>query len=137
MWRTHSCVRLPYSRRHKILLAHNLDISYTERAGVMRAVIASALILFFVSVVVLCPAIACPVAAPSCCHKPAKAAPDCPYSILEKSKTNPAATHTTWLNAIVQTDHSATLPVAGPAPTTPCRLIDTAGLFLRNRVLLI
>ena len=103
----------------------------------MRTIVASALILFFVSVVVLCPAIACPLTAPSCCHKPVKAAPDCPYSILEKSKTNPAATHAKWVGSIVRTEHCATLPVAVRAANAPCRLVDAAGLFLRNRVLLI
>lgn len=98
---------------------------------------ASALILFLVSVAALCPALACPLTAPSCCHKPAKTVPDCPYSILQKSKTSPAATHAKWVGSIVRTEHSAALPATGFTVLIPCRLVDAAGLFLRNRVLLI
>lgn len=112
---------------------------------------ASAMSLFLVSVVALCPSIACPLTAAShaqsgsCCHPPqshpgpcpAKKVPDCPYSILEKSKTNPAATHAKWVGSLVRTEHSAVLLVAGPAIEVPCRLVDVSGLFLRNRVLLI
>ena len=109
------------------------------------------MVLVLVSVLELCPAVACPRAAAShaqsgsCCHKPqpdparcpAKTIPDCPYSILQKSKTNPAATHAKWVGSIVGTEHSATLPVTGLTVTAPCRLVDVSGLFLRNRVLLI
>jgi len=103
----------------------------------MRTVVASALILFFIGVIVLCPALACPTPAPSCCHKPTKTVPDCPYSILEKSKTNPAAGHAKWIGPIVRTAQGATLSTHFQAVNAPCRLVDAAGLFLRNRVLLI
>jgi hypothetical protein len=117
----------------------------------MRRVVASAMSLFLVSVVALCPSIACPLTAAShaesgdCCHKsqthpgpcPAKTVPDCPYSILEKSKTNPAATHAKWVGSIVRTEHRAILLPASPTLDPPCRLVDVSGIFLRNRVLLI
>ena len=117
----------------------------------MRTAVASAMILILVSVVALCPAVACPLTAPShaepgsCCHKPQthpapcppKKAPDCPYSILKKTKTNPAATHAKWVGSIVRTEHRAILPVAEPTVSSPCRIVDVSVLFLRNRVLLI
>jgi hypothetical protein len=109
----------------------------------MRAVVASAMILVLVSVVALCPALACPLTAAShapsgsCCHKPPTHPAPCPHSILEKGKTNPAATHAKWVGSIAQMEHNAILPVAGLTVTAPCRLVDTSGLFLRNGVLLI
>jgi len=113
--------------------------------------VASAMVLVLVSVVALCPSIACPLTAAShgpsgsCCHKPqthpapcpAKTVPDCPYSILEKSKTNPAATHAKWVGSVIRTEHSAALPLVSLTVEAPCRLVDVSGLFLRNRVLLI
>lgn len=103
---------------------------------------ASALILFLVGVVALCPAIACVPSAASaahsgCCHRPAKNVPDCPYSILQKSKTNPVAAHAKWVGAIVRTEQRAALPIASLTVEVPFRLVDVSGLFLRNRVLLI
>ena len=117
----------------------------------MRTVVACAMSLFLVSVVALCPSIACPLTAASqaqsgsCCHRPqthpgpcpAKTVPDCPYAILEKSKTNPAVTHAQWVGSLVRTEHSAILLPAGPAVEARRRLVDLSGLFLRNRVLLI
>jgi hypothetical protein len=103
----------------------------------MRTAVASALILFLVSVAALCPALACAPTPSSCCHKPARTVPDCPYSILEKSKTNPAATHAKWIGTIVRADYSTTLSHPGVIADAPCRLVNTSGLFLRNRVLLI
>ena len=107
--------------------------------------------LILISVVALCPAVACPLMAAahaesgSCCHQPQthpapcplKSVPDCPYSILEKSKTNPGATHGKLVAAVIRTAPLVTLPVAGLAVSVPCRLVDAAGLFLRIRVLLI
>jgi hypothetical protein len=117
----------------------------------MKRALAAAMTLFLLGVVALCPVIACPLMAAhaesgSCCHKPQKThpapcplktVPDCPYSILEKSKTNPAATHAKWVGAAIQTATGSALPLAGLTVTAPCRLIDAAGLFLRNRALLI
>ena len=116
----------------------------------MRASVASAMVLVLVSVIALCPAVACPLAAShaqsdSCCHKHqtpsapchAKSVPDCPYSILQKSKTSPTATHAEWVGSIASTAHSVTLPVTMLSVNTSCRLVDVSGLFLRIRVLLI
>jgi hypothetical protein len=117
----------------------------------MRAVVASAMVLVLVSVIALCPAVACPLMAASqapsgsCCHKPqthpdpcpAKSVPDCPYSILQKSKTSPTATQAKWVGSIARMDHSVTLPVTVLTVTASSRLVDVSGLFLRNRVLLI
>jgi hypothetical protein len=106
----------------------------------MRKAVASALVLFVISVVALCPAIACPLIASSpaqsgCCHKPAKTVPDCPYSILEKSKTNPAPLQVKWVSSIAHTEHDAAVFCAIPIVEVPCRLSDVSGLFLRNCVL--
>jgi hypothetical protein len=103
----------------------------------MRRVVASALVLFLMSVAALCPALACAPTPSSCCHKPARTVPDCPYSILEKSKTNPAATHANWVGSIAWRDTGVMRPVTGLTVNAPCRLVDAAGLFLRNHVLLI
>jgi hypothetical protein len=130
-------VNRPFYGIYNILFAIGVALSYNKRASVMRTVVASAMVLFLVGVVALCPAIACTPSASSCCHKPAKTVPDCPYSILQKSKTNPAATHAKWIGAIVRPERSSALPAAGPRIEPPCRLVDVSGLFLRNRVLLI
>lgn len=109
----------------------------------MKTAVASAMILFLVSVAALCPLIACPLTADSqapsgCCHKrQTKTIPDCPYSILQKSKTNATATGAQWVDAIVHVERHAALPLAGHTADVPCRLVDVSGLFLRNRVLLI
>jgi hypothetical protein len=101
------------------------------------------MILVLLSVVTLCPAIACPLTASSqaqsgCCHKPqSKTVPDCPYSILQKSKTNPAATHAKWIGSVSRASQTAALPLVSRTVDAPCRLVDASGLFLRNRVLLI
>ena len=104
----------------------------------MRTTVASAMILVLLTIVALCPVMACPPTAPSCCHKPqTKTLPDCPYSILQKSKTNPAATHAKWVGSISRASQTVALPLAGLTVDAPCRLVDLSGLFLRNRVLLI
>ncbi len=117
----------------------------------MKRAVASAMTLILISVVALCPAVACPlmaaahVEASSCCHKPQthpapcplKSVPDCPYSILEKSKKDSGATQGKWVAAVIRTAPMVTLPVASVAVSVPCRLVDVGELFLRNRVLLI
>ncbi|MGO4879939.1 MAG: hypothetical protein ACLP59_03850 [Bryobacteraceae bacterium] len=115
----------------------------------MKRTVALALTLFLVSVVALCPAIACPLTAHSdsgsCCHKPqshhdpcpAKSVPDCPYTILEKSTTNKGAPHAMWIAALVNTGQLVALPVAGVTVHVPSRISDASCLYLRNRVLLI
>ena len=112
-------------------------MSYTKFAEVMKAAATSAMILVLLSVIALCPVLVCPPSG-SCCHKPqTKTVPDCPYSILQKSKTSPTATHAKWAGTPVRSVTSATLPVAAFAVSVPSRLADASGLFLRNRVLLI
>jgi hypothetical protein len=104
----------------------------------MRTVVASAMTLVLLAIVTLCPLMACPPTVPSCCHKPeTKTVPDCPYSILQKSKTNSAPTHVKWVAAIFRASHTATLPLVSLSIYAPCRLVDASCLFLRNRVLLI
>ena len=115
----------------------------------MRTILALAMTLVLLSVVALCPAIACPLIAGSagesgsCCHKPhpgpcpPKTVPDCPYSILQKSKTNPAATHVQWVGSLARNESYAALPAARLTCGAACRLVHAAALFLRNRVLLI
>jgi len=113
--------------------------------------VVSAMILVLVGVVALCPSMGCPRTAPSrakagsCCHKPQKqparcppkTVPGCPYSILEKSKTNPVVANANGVCSLVRTGPGAAVPCAGLAADTPRRLVDASGLFLRNRVLLI
>src|ERR1022692_3358388 len=123
----------PCTVLYKISVANKTEVSYTELAELMRTVLTSAMILVLISVVALCPSIACPLTAPShapsgsCCHKPqthpapcpAKTVPDCPYSILRKSTTNPSATHAKWVGSIVRTEHSANPPPPPPPPPAP------------------
>jgi hypothetical protein len=104
----------------------------------MRTVVASSMTLVLLAIVTLCPLMACPPTTPSCCHKPeTKTVPDCPYSILQKSKTNPAPTYVKWVAAIFRAGHTTALPLVSLTVDAPCRLADASGLFLRNRVLLI
>jgi hypothetical protein len=117
----------------------------------MKTVVASAMSLFLASVAALCSSVACPLTTAShahsgsCCHKPephpgpcpTKTVPDCPYTILEKSKTSPSVTHAQWAVSVVRAGHSAVLPIAAPEARVPSRTADAGGLFLRNRVLLI
>lgn len=102
----------------------------------MRTVLACVMALTVVSILTLCPLILCQPLAASCCHhQPSQSVP-CPYTILEKSKANPTAHYTVAMHFL-------------PASPAPCaaqhvstvqnesRLLNAAGLFLRNRVLLI
>ena len=105
----------------------------------MRSV-ALAMSAFLVSAIALCALIVCPASADthSCCHQnPPKSAPDCPYTILEKSKANPSLSQVFWTGFTVNAGYTAPQLVFSHPVTTECRLVDSAGLFLRNRVLLI
>jgi len=106
--------------------------------------------LILLSVVALCPIIACPLAADShsgdsCCHKPqshpdpcpAKSIPDCPYTILQKSNANPGSAYAPSLGVLAQTAHISPPLVSGHVAPAPLRLADSAGLYLRNCVLLV
>ena len=100
------------------------------------------MIVFLVGILALCPALACSSTAAShtssCCHKPgAKTVADCPYSILQKSKTSPTATNAKWVVSIVRAPRIVALPITSQTVLVSSRLADVTGLFLRNRVLLI
>jgi len=116
----------------------------------MRTIVALAMTLTLISILALCPVVFCPLMASeagsgSCCHKPPshsapcsqESVPDCPYSILAKSKTNAGATHATWVGVALRPEHGATLVSCTETVSTPCRLVDAGDLFLRNRILLI
>jgi len=114
---------------------------------------AAALVMTVVllTVIALCPSAACPMRSDlqpdsdSCCHKshshpvpcPAKTAPDCPYTIIEKSNINSGASHWSWAGIVSW--HKPGVPAV--AVSTIChrdgRLVNSADIFLRNRVLLI
>jgi hypothetical protein len=112
---------------------------------------AIAMTLILLSVIVVCPMAACPfganpVPAPdSCCHKPkshstpchSEAVPDCPYLILDKSKTNTDSAHAVCARIIVATAQLTAPPSFSHLVDTEWRLVNSAGLFLRNCVLLI
>ncbi|HUB31976.1 MAG TPA: hypothetical protein VMA31_03070 [Bryobacteraceae bacterium] len=55
----------------------------------MRAIASIAMVVLLVSVVALCPALACFTPAHACCprHQPPVARQDCPSQMLEKGKT--------------------------------------------------
>jgi hypothetical protein len=104
----------------------------------MRTLMASALIVFLAGVVALCPALACNFTSASqaksgYCHNSAKTGPDCPYSILQESKTTPAATLAKRVGSIVRTQQSAAQLPGGPTIEALCRVVDASGLFLSNR----
>lgn len=111
----------------------------------MKRALASAMTLVILSVIVLCPLAICrwtlspDPATDSCCHKPPthSQSQPCPYSILEKSKANPSASNIVWTLAIVQTPPAPALVILREDISGGGRLIDSTGLFLRNRVLLI
>lgn len=120
-----------------------------ELVRFMRTAAVSTMILVLVAIVALCPVILCPLIvqaqAGSCCHKPprhgvpcpAQSVPACPYSLLEKSNATPAASYSHVAVARVTVEQNFVLPLSGLAVHPISRLVDTDGLFLRNRVLLI
>ncbi|HTQ58326.1 MAG TPA: hypothetical protein VMI94_27880 [Bryobacteraceae bacterium] len=108
---------------------------------------AALMTVILVTVVVLCPSVICAVHAASqpdsCCHKshqspcPAKTAPDCPYTLLEKSRTNTGLSPWTWAVAAVWTPPAVPALAAGRVSQPQTRLVDSGGSFLRNCVLLV
>jgi hypothetical protein len=113
----------------------------------MRTVVAFMMALVLLSIITVCPLIACPLvdgsgaASKGCCHKQQPAPRPCtlqvcPYAILESGKT---------VAMIAQTLTVGLLPISPEAPTSgpfssiqvANRIPDSAGLFLRNHVLLI
>lgn len=110
----------------------------------MRPAIASAMTLILLAVITLCPVIICPAAAAqanphSCCHNTkTKPVPDCPYSILEKSKANAPATFAKWLMVTPVKTMDAVRPVLFAQRTERgCSIPSATDLYLRNRILLI
>ena len=111
--------------------------------------LASAMTLLLLSVIVLCPIIVCPLTAQplsdSCCHKrpshpapcPTSSVPDCPYSILEKTKASSVPVLVMWPAAIIHAAPPVELPVFDRFVPHQQHVADASGLFLRNRVLLI
>ena len=103
--------------------------------------VAIGLSLFLAGILLLCPVLLCPAradAADFCCHHhPTHSLPDCPYTILSKSKARPNAAQA--LTAVITLAAGFGLP---PVSTSyflvnESRLINSTGLYLRNRVLLI
>ena len=96
--------------------------------------------LFLVTIFVLCPILFCPATADShsCCHKnPPKTVPDCPYSILEKSKANPNISHVSLGVTAVTCEKVNLQELIGYATTSSAHIVTSDRIFLRNRVLLI
>jgi len=113
----------------------------------MRAAAAFTMVLALLGAVTFCSLIACPLAAAasdSCCHKPqspsgpchSKAVEDCPYLVLENGKTTPIATYAVAA-PIQPVTPELTLPDGRSIVHAEFRITDSAGLFLRNCVLLI
>jgi hypothetical protein len=57
--------------------------------------------------------------------------------MLEKGKTNTSAAHAQWAAAVDRAGHSVHLSLLGQTADPACRLVNSAGLFLRNCVLLV
>jgi len=114
----------------------------------MRTAAAFTMVLVLLGAVTFCSLIACPLAAAasdSCCHKPqsssgppchSKTLQDCPYLLLENGKTAPIATYAVTAHTQPVTPE-LTLQDGHSIVPAGFRLTDSAGLFLRNRVLLI
>ena len=116
----------------------------------MRAIVASLVVTVLALILAVCPFTACAmapevVAHHGCCHKSPQPQParcplpsiqDCPYFILEKGKTS-QTTAQVWVVACQPI--TPILRIADPFFTarTETRLPDSAGLYLRLRVLLI
>src|SRR5579862_5672421 len=137
--------------KRRISLASGTDLSYTVTSDVMKRALATSVVANLLSVLFLCPLVICASTANDhsvthdCCHKshsqpapcPSKTSPDCFYSILEKSKTSSAAIHWHWAISALPAQLSGSLPLSSHAARAAYRLVNSAGLFLRNRVLLI
>lgn len=112
---------------------------------------ALALTVVLLSVITLCPSAACPMRtdlqpdSDSCCHKshshpvpcPAKTAPDCPYTIIEKSNINTGHWHWIWTGTISWDRPGVPGVTVSDVHYGEDRIVNSADIFLRNRVLLI
>lgn len=114
----------------------------------MRTAVALGATLLLLTIVALCPLLMCPLIAQAdasdhgCCHKPhshhsscpPQIAPDCPYIALEKSKTQPVVSPMLAAR-LCRLNPDLGLEVGLAARPTYPR--NAAGIYLRNRVLLI
>jgi hypothetical protein len=116
----------------------------------MRAIVASIVVTVLVGLLAVCPLMACAMAPEiaahhGCCRKspqpqptrcPLPSVQDCPYFILEKGKTSQT---TAQVSVVACQPITAIFRVADQffAARTETRLPDSAGLYLRVRVLLI
>ena len=114
----------------------------------MRTAVAVMMALMLLSIVAVCPLMACPITAgssgggESCCHKsqhpptscPRTTVRDCPYFVLENGKTPKPALP---IFAFVFLPASTDIAVSSHLSILPAesRLPNSAGLFLRIRVL--
>ena len=126
------------------------EIRFSTSTSMMRTAVAFVLALMLVSIATVCPAVACPLGqvsstqSRSCCHQPQPqptscprtTIQNCPYLSLEKST---AATTTPDAVSVSLTPVSPELPVWNRLSSFGIedRLPNSAGLFLRIRVLLI
>ena len=139
MWRYHDFKRMKR-------LANGFP-SVTSTSLVKTAV-AFMMALMLLTIVAICPLMACPITAgsdgggESCCRKsqhppiscPRTTVRDCPYFVLENGKTpNTASPIFTFIFHPTSTD-SAVSPHLS-IPPAESRLPNSAGLFLRIRVL--
>jgi len=120
--------------------------SFLTSTSLMKTAVAFMMALMLLSIVAVCPLMACPITAgsdgggESCCRKsqhpptscPRTTVRDCPYFILENGKTpNTASPIFTFIFHPTTTDTAVSLNVSIlPAES---RLPNSAGLFLRIR----
>jgi hypothetical protein len=111
----------------------------------MKGMVASLVAIVLLSLVAICPLPACAMALAQhgCCHKsqaqphcPMPTLQDCPYFILEKGKTAPTIAN--FVPVLCRQPASDLwAPNSFSTIRTEARLPDSAGLYLRVRVLLI
>jgi hypothetical protein len=106
----------------------------------MRSAVSSLLVLLLLSILTLCPLMACAhSASDQCCDRsscPKTSAPECSYLLLEKSKS---ATPVSHLASLALNPVAPILDVSAPQTfiAAESRLPSSHGLYLRIRVLLI
>ena len=114
----------------------------------MRTGVAVAMALMLLSIVAVCPLMACAVTVgshaggESCCHKsqqrptpcPRNTVPDCPYLVLENGKT-PEAVAPVATFVVHPTSADIAVPSSVSVQPVDRGLPESTGLFLRIRVL--
>jgi hypothetical protein len=104
--------------------------------------VASVLALVLLSILTVCPLMACgPTLDSSCCHPSPASCPkttlqECPYSLLEKGKTATAMAHVLSV-ALQPVSSDAGVSAAYSFIQSKNRVPSSNGLYLRIRVLLI